>query len=69
MYGGTYTGSAYAFNTHDTNANAPVIVLHEGVVFGDYDNLTQKDMANNRVVPAEGCKIIFQDNLYKVVKE
>ena len=77
VYGGTYTDSRYAFNAHDTNANAPVITLHEGITFADFlkggtKDVTGQDITGGRIVLAEGCTLDEYDEggvaMNKVVK-
>jgi len=59
VYGGDFSESVYAFNTHDTSANAPVIVLHEGVTYKDFlkngtIDVIASDLNNGRIVLADG---------------
>jgi len=62
VYGGNYLDSAYAFNAHDTSANAPVLILHEGVTFKQFlkngtTDVIQSDLNKGRIVPADGCEL------------
>lgn len=75
VYGGTYTNSAYAFNAHDTScANTAVITLHEGITYTDFlkngtTNVIQSDLNGGRIAIADGCELVNENGLNKVVKD
>ena len=60
VYGGTYTTSAFAFNTHNTSCVGPVMILHEGITFVDYQNHFSDDSKGGRIVIAEGCDLVSE---------
>ena len=72
VYGGTFVNTEFAFNNHNTSCTGPVIVLHEGVKFYDYQNHFRDDYNKGRTVLAEGCELLEEEvngkTLYTIVK-